>query len=285
MGKITKIETQKKNANRVSIYIDGEFKFGVYKNVFITLGIATGDEIDENQMAEMIAEDEYKRGINAALSYISYQQRTEKEVRDKLAKDQLDSKLVKRIIDAIKGYGYINDYVYAKDYISFKIEHSGTNKIKSKLKEKGISDEVLNELLSAYSESYMESKALAVAEKKNESFGERLEYSKRYSRLTGFLTRRGYPYGIVKSVVASVLEPYKRERYSRENYSRRPTDEYGQCSEEELYEAVLAVAKKKNRTYDADLDHRKRYEKLSRFLVGKGYSYEVVKKVVKEIID
>jgi regulatory protein len=47
MKKITSISQQKKNKNRLNVFLDDEFAFGMDKYVFLSQRLKIGDEVDE----------------------------------------------------------------------------------------------------------------------------------------------------------------------------------------------------------------------------------------------
>ncbi len=51
-GKITAIESQKKNINRVSVYIDNKFGFGLHHDVLLQYGLHSGNDLDEALIQE-----------------------------------------------------------------------------------------------------------------------------------------------------------------------------------------------------------------------------------------
>ena len=46
-GAISKLETQTRNPHRISVYLDGEFAFGLHREVVIRHALSIGMTIDE----------------------------------------------------------------------------------------------------------------------------------------------------------------------------------------------------------------------------------------------
>ena len=59
MKKITALQVQKRNPNRVNIHLDGEFAFGVARIVAAWLRI--GQELSEEKIGQLQAEDGRER--------------------------------------------------------------------------------------------------------------------------------------------------------------------------------------------------------------------------------
>ena len=58
MPTVTKIERQKHNNERVSVFIDGEYSFSVSDEIIIQYGIAVGMNVNSLPLKEIAEEDE-----------------------------------------------------------------------------------------------------------------------------------------------------------------------------------------------------------------------------------
>ena len=75
--------------------------------------------------------------------------RTEKEVLDKLIKEQYSEEIIARVMEFLIKYDYINDREYCRRYIkeTLKLRPKGIYMIKSELKAKGIDEDTADEAL------------------------------------------------------------------------------------------------------------------------------------------
>ena len=119
MKTITKISTQKK-AGRYNIDLDGKFAFGVAESVLIKFGLAKGRELDEALIAEIQTADDVARALKTALNYLNSQLRTEKQVRTKLADQEIPADIADQVIDQLKELRYIDDLAYAQAFYHTK---------------------------------------------------------------------------------------------------------------------------------------------------------------------
>ena len=71
MAIITKIESQKKNNDRVNIYVDGEFFMAVFTELIYTFNLKKGMEIDQNNLTYILKEEMYIKAKNKALNILS----------------------------------------------------------------------------------------------------------------------------------------------------------------------------------------------------------------------
>jgi regulatory protein len=210
LNKITKIETQKKDKNRVSIFIDEAFAFGIYYQTLMKYDLSVGMVIDEALKNKIIISDEYSKALNIALNYLSYRNRTKFEIKEKLKEKEFSSVTIDQVIRELVNLNYVDDQAFAKEYIGFKIKKMGKRKIRYKLESMGIDALIIDQELMVYSNADEYTAAYAVASKKNDSYSN-ISYQKRYNRLSGLLNRRGFSYSVSKEVLGEILKEYKEE--------------------------------------------------------------------------
>jgi regulatory protein len=83
--------------------------------------------------------EEYSKGFNTALRFLSRRLKTESEVRDKL-RSSCSEELTERILEKLKELGYIDDDYYVSCYIRdrMKFNPMGRFRIKKELDQKGV---------------------------------------------------------------------------------------------------------------------------------------------------
>lgn len=202
---ITKIESQK-NPDRVNVYIDGSFSFGLYNELRYKYDLHKGKEIDKEFIEFILEKENLNKAINVALDYLTYRQRSEKEVFDKLNSKEYPDKLIYEAIDYLKSKGYINDREFARSFLQDKtnINKYGPIKIKNQLRLKGISNRIIDEIVDMdRDDEYQMSLELAskrISRYKNE------ERSAIYRKLGGYLQRRGFSYEVVNQVLRELVD-------------------------------------------------------------------------------
>lgn len=138
--KITKIEQQKKNKKRMSVFIDGEFSFGIDNFSLLSLRLSASDEISEEKLSVIKNTAVFEDAKNYAANLISRRSYTEKNMREKLNAHTGDLEIVEKTISFLKEYKLIDDYDYALRYAHdlVHLKKYGISQVKWKLKEKGI---------------------------------------------------------------------------------------------------------------------------------------------------
>ena len=118
MSVITKIEAQKRNDNRVNIYLDGEYFMSIFKELVFTFSLKKGMEIDRDYLNSLLEDEMYLKAKDKALSILSRADQSEKKIREKLSADYTDE-VVEKVIDFLKNYNFINDSMLAERIESF----------------------------------------------------------------------------------------------------------------------------------------------------------------------
>lgn len=146
MGRITDIAPQKRNRNRVSVFIDGEFVCGLDAVTAASARIGIGDEISPDRLIELVFTSEVNSAFERAVGYISLALRSQKEVARYLADRGYDKPVTDAAVSRLVGYGYIDDRAYAESYVRSKSKKYGSFRIAAELKQKGIPAEIIAEL-------------------------------------------------------------------------------------------------------------------------------------------
>jgi len=201
--KITKIEQQKRNKKRRSIYLDDVFAFGLDEELVYRFNLHEGDLLDEETLQNLILAEEKKLAKDRALRYLSYRARSVKEVLDKLHKSGFDTDTVDWVIAELKRIKFLDDRQFSLAFVRDKmiIRPMGPQLIRQELRLKGISDELI-EL--AIEEAFIEKSQLEVASmllNKRLPSVKNLDPIKAKKRLTNFLLRRGFSWEITREAL------------------------------------------------------------------------------------
>src|SRR5574341_2054063 len=115
MAKITAIEPQKRDPDRVSIYLDGEYKFGLARVVAAWLKI--GQELSQEKIASLQAEDVRERAYQQAMLFLSYRARSESEIRQNLRKHEIPEPVIEQTLERLRQDGLANDHQFAHAWV------------------------------------------------------------------------------------------------------------------------------------------------------------------------
>src|SRR5262245_41525908 len=115
MKKITAIEIQTRTPNRVNIYLDGEFAFGLARIVAAWLRV--GQELEERKIEQLQAEDALERALQQALLFLSYRARSEAEIRQNLRKHEIPEAVIDHTLERLRQDGFANDNQFARAWV------------------------------------------------------------------------------------------------------------------------------------------------------------------------
>lgn len=203
-GKITRITHQVRNPERASIFIDGEFSFGMPAIEVARRGLKSGMDLTATDIQELLAVDEIERAVAAALAFVSYRPRSERETRDRLRQKGYEPPAVEAAIDRMTGWGYLDDEAFARWWVENRAEHRprGKSLLASELRSKGVAQEITSKVV-AGAEIDETGAALDLARKRLRSLSG-LDAATRDRRLSAYLARRGFGWDVVGPVLKEV---------------------------------------------------------------------------------
>ena len=197
MKKITAISVQKKNPNRVNIYLDGEYAFGVAR--ITAAWLKNGDELSDEKISKLLAEDAREWAYQQALLYLSYRARSEKEIRQNLRKHEMPEEVIEETIERLRKAGLANDNEFAQAWVENRstFRPRSRRSLAMELRQKGLDDETVHSAVSGVDE---EALAYEAAQKRLGRL-KGLEWNEFRKKLSEFLARRGFPYSVIAPIV------------------------------------------------------------------------------------
>ena len=206
--KLTAIRAQQRASGRVNIYIDDEYAFSL--QAILAARLTVGQELSEAQVAELRASDVVEEAYERALNYLSYRPRSEDEIRRYLAKRSLSDGEIDQVVDRLKRARLLDDGAFAEFWVENReaFRPRGRWALRGELRQKGVPPAIVEAALEGLDErdSAMRAASLAVPRYRQQ---ERDDF---YRHLMGFLQRRGFSYGIARSVTEHYWSVIESER-------------------------------------------------------------------------
>ncbi|RLD05698.1 MAG: hypothetical protein DRI32_03815 [Chloroflexi bacterium] len=208
MNKITAIKAQRKNPQRVSIFLDGEFAFGLTRMVAGWLQV--GQILGEEKIAALKADDELEMAYLRAINFLSYRPRSKREIRNNLRKYKVPEMLIEPTVERLEEKGYLNDADFAKLWVENRnaFRPRGRRALSIELRQKGITDEIIESTLDTLVDE--ETLAYQAGLKKAKKLA-RYEWQDFRKKLAAFLARRGFNYGIISPLLPQLWEEVKAD--------------------------------------------------------------------------
>ncbi len=213
MKKITAIEVQKRTPNRVNIYLDGEFAFGLARIVAAWLRV--GQELSEEKIEQLQAEEARERAFQQAMLFLSYRDRSESEIRQNLRKHEIPEPVIEQTLERLKQDGLANDQKFARVWVENRSAFRPRSRrmMAMELRQKGLANEAI---ASATEDVDDEALAYEAAQKKVSRL-KNLEWNEFRKKMTDFLGRRGFSYSVIAPVITRIWnEAHKEEQHYEE---------------------------------------------------------------------
>lgn len=216
---ITAIKAQKRNRQRVNIYLDGEFAFGLSR--FVAAWLEPGRKLTEAEIAKLREEDTYEVAFQKALQFINYRPRSVDETRRRLRKKGFSDEVVETTLEKLLDKNWLDDLDFARQWI----ENRNTFRPRSdrllayELRLKGLADEIIKQALEKFGGDENEL-AYQAGIKKAKKCRDETKFDFR-KKVGGYLGRRGFHYGIVKPTVERLWEEFGSPEEGRlENHEK-----------------------------------------------------------------
>jgi len=217
-NKVTALKIQKRNPNRVNVYLNDDFAFGLSRIVAAWLHV--GQVLDDQKIDELKAKDTGEVAYQKALLFIGHRPRSETEVVKRLEKHGFENEVIESVMVRLRSQNLVGDLEFARLWVDNRSAYRprGRRALTVELKQKGVSEQDIQEALEGMQDE--EVLAYRVALKQvNRLKG--LEWFSFRQRLGGRLARRGFGYDAIYPVVERVWSELQDE-----NSSDYPDDQY-----------------------------------------------------------
>ena len=204
-GTVTRIARQVKKQERVSIFLDGSFAFGIHQDVLLDFEVGKGVQLDVPTQRKMIAADERLRALGRAFELLAYRNRSGFELRQRLRRAEYSDPAIDGALDRLAELNLIDDRCFAETYAEARFSHKGygPHRIAMELRMRGIDRDIIDAVIAerlSDGEAQLE-RARAFAEKRLGRIRRETDPRKQRQRLYNALLRRGYDSEIISHVI------------------------------------------------------------------------------------
>jgi regulatory protein len=213
-GTITALEQQTNDPNRTSVFLDGEFAFGVHRDLVVKHGLRVGRTLTPEEMQEIEHDEQYVQAKQRALDYLAHKPRTEEEVRRKLRKQDVPDLVIEDVVERLYELNYLDDEAYAHDYARnrFASKKYGPVRIRRELVERGIDRHVADDAVDAlFADKDVRAAARTHAEKRWPRLADEDDPRRRKQKLYRYLRRRGF----ASDTITPIIDELERETQTR----------------------------------------------------------------------
>lgn len=195
---ISMIELDKK---KKKVVLDNGICFALYYGEIRKYQLEEGMEFDDSVYQKIVDEILKKRARERMLYLLKDSDKTEKQVREKLAAGYYPQAVIEEAIEFGKKYHYIDDERYAENFIKGKGQQMSRKELEYKLLQKGISKEICQNFYEEMGEEGEQEEAALerLLRKKNVNFSE-ITVEER-QKIYAYFMRKGFSYDkILKKV-------------------------------------------------------------------------------------
>lgn len=206
--KITAIEPQARNPERVNIHVDGAFRLAIAAEIAYAVPLRVGEPVSEELIRELGERDLCWRARDAALNLLSYRPRTAAELRRRLREKGFPDPVVERCVGELTERRLVDDASFAQSYVRdrLRLRPRAPMALLQELRAKGVDwDTARATLDEVWQQEQVSETELArqLATRWTPRAGETALRARR--RLYDFLARRGFSADVIREIVAERL--------------------------------------------------------------------------------
>lgn len=183
-------EISSREKGKVQLVFDNGMRIILYKGEMRKLSLKEGATVTEATYRMIMEEIIGKRAIKRAMHLLERQERTEKQLYDKLKQNGYPEECIENAIGYVRSYHYIDDLRYAKTYIRYHQDKKSYRKLQMDLMSKGVPENLIEQALEEEFESDEVRKICGLLQKRHYQKQTADDGEKR--RTFQFLARRGF---------------------------------------------------------------------------------------------
>jgi len=214
MGIITALVVQKRNANRINVYLDGCFAFGL--NRINSAWLKVGQELSNEKINELQMKDENDQAMQTALQYLSYRNRSEQEVVKKMSDKGFAQGKITTVIQELKTRNYLSDRSFAREWVESRVANKPRSRrmLIYELRQKKVGEEDIQVAMeNLESEDELAFKALS----KISGRLTHLDKADFFKKTTNYLYGRGFSFDVIRKISKQLWQKNNQESNQNSN--------------------------------------------------------------------
>lgn len=198
--KITKLSAQVKNTDRINVFVDGKYELSLTIDQVLEQKLKIDEELDSLSLKKLHKLSEDGKLQARALEWVMSRPRSAKELRDYLYKKGASSELSEAICKKFAIRNFQNEDYFTKWWIDNRVRKNKSDlSIKTELRAKGVSDELITKYLQLESQPKERLKALILQKNLRVKYPDEI-------KLKQYLTGKGYYYSDIAEVLAELKD-------------------------------------------------------------------------------
>jgi regulatory protein len=201
-GTITKLEVQKKNKERVNVHLDEAYAFAL--DIMAAALLRRGQFLSDAEIADLQDEDTRKRAYFYGVRLLGNRPRSRSEIEQKMRQKEYAPDVIESALARLEREGLVDDAEFARYWSENRTQFRprSARALRFELRQKGVSNEDMNEAVGALDE---DEAALAALISRSHTW-QRLSAEDAREKAMGFLARRGFSYEVSNRAWKHFLE-------------------------------------------------------------------------------
>jgi regulatory protein len=200
-GTLTALEVQARDPERVNLYLDGRFAFGLNAKTATEAGLKRGDFLSVAQITALLKDEAFERAMLQAFNQLSFRGRSAAELRRVLKTKGHAPETIEAVLSRLTALHYVDDETFALSWVENRQRSRprGPHLLRSELAQKGVARETVDQAIedAALDETSL---VLDAARKKAQTLHDD-DYAAFSRKLGGYLSRRGFSSNVVWDAV------------------------------------------------------------------------------------
>ena len=190
------IKAQKGRGSKIHLLLDDEYQITTDVNFWAENYIKDGTEITDEEWNHLVEKINYRKAFNKCADFLSRRDHSVKELREKLLRT-VDEVSTDKAIERFEELGYLDDEKFARNYAEhlFKNKNYSNNHVKQELYKKGISRDIIAEIIEDSEVDSVENIITII----NKKYYSKLNAENGKEKVVAALMRKGFSYGDIKS--------------------------------------------------------------------------------------
>ncbi|MDY3705369.1 recombination regulator RecX [Vagococcus lutrae] len=256
--------SQTKKPNRYKVLFDSGVSLRVSEDVLVRHRLLKGTTLDTEALQQLRHDTAIDEGYQRSLHYLSYQLRSEAEVKRYLRDHEIAEDAISDIMGKLKELKLIDDTQYAESYVrtQMRMGDKGPQVVLQQLRKRGIAPDCAEEALSLYDTETALENAAKLAEKAFRRY-RKDSFQHQQQKVLKHLVTKGFSFDVGQAAI-DVLEIEPDEEAQRE---------------------ALVRAGEKIWRSSHRLDEKARVQKVKQGLARRGFSFEMIQAWLDDRIE
>lgn len=213
MGTITALQIQKRDKERVNVFLDGAYAFSV--KLTEAARLHKGQTLTDADIAALQTDDAVARAVDRAARFLSYRPRSTAEVRRNLAGKGVDDAVIEAAVQRLDAMGYLDDHAFARFWVENRtaFKPRGQRALQYELHQKGVSRSIIDEVLEDLDPGEAAYRAASARLARLRG----LDRQTFRNKLGSFLERRGFSYAVINDTLTRVMDEAEADYFAEDD--------------------------------------------------------------------